>query len=50
MLLHCVTQVDWKLNYGKWRPRLLDFAKAAAVRICFIIMLLKLQHQRSSDL
>ncbi|WIA43755.1 hypothetical protein OEZ86_010180 [Tetradesmus obliquus] len=24
-----VQLVDWKLNYGKWRPRLLDYAKAA---------------------
>ena len=23
-----VTLVDWKLNRGKWRPRLLDYAKA----------------------
>jgi hypothetical protein len=24
-----LSQVDWKLTRGKWRPRLLDFAKAA---------------------
>jgi hypothetical protein len=32
LLPGCIVQVDWKLNRGKWRPRLLDYAKAAQVR------------------
>ena len=24
----CCAQVDWKLTRGKWRPKLLDYAKA----------------------
>ena len=24
----CCVQVDWKLTRGKWRPKLLDYAKA----------------------
>ncbi len=24
----CSLQVDWKLTRGKWRPKLLDYAKA----------------------
>ena len=27
-LLACCAQVDWKLTRGKWRPKLLDYAKA----------------------
>lgn len=26
---HCCIQVEWKLKRGKWRPKLLDYAKDA---------------------
>lgn len=28
MQIVCAAQVEWKLTRGKWRPRLLDYAKA----------------------